>query len=171
MGSAVPVYSKQISPMTLTMATSSVSPSSSVHCQGEAQPAVDQFATCCHGQLQQLCRPAIRKATLKCKTCCKHSVIIADGPQQKYAATLLNEVCGEVGCQFVLGMGDNFYPCGADAFDSGLNRFVSGEQSQASPSCVGGAVVCCWQTIRHLSQGWTKCARAPFTAPCMQTPS
>jgi len=51
----------------------------------------------------------------------------ADGPQQKYAATLLNEVCGEEGCQFIVGMGDNFYPCGADAFESGLNRFASGE--------------------------------------------
>ena len=47
---------------------------------------------------------------------------IADGPQQRMAATLLNEVCGEAGCQFVLGMGDNFYPCGADASESGLNR-------------------------------------------------
>ena len=108
----------------------------------------------------------IMKAIPKCRAYLKHSLftlnpkhftlnpkhftlnpknsLTADGPQQKYAATLINEVCGEVGCQFVLGMGDNFYPCGADAFDSGLNRFVSGEQSQASPSCVDGAVVCFW---------------------------
>jgi UDP-2,3-diacylglucosamine pyrophosphatase LpxH len=62
---------------------------------------------------------------------------IIDGPQQKYAATLLNEVCGEEGCQFIVGMGDNFYPCGADAFESGLNRFASDwqdvYQTTASP--------------------------------------
>lgn len=31
--------------------------------------------------------------------------------QQLAAATLLDEVCGQRGCQFISGMGDNFYPC------------------------------------------------------------
>ncbi|KAK9807246.1 hypothetical protein WJX73_002125 [Symbiochloris irregularis] len=54
---------------------------------------------------------------------------VLDGPQQRYAASLLNEVCGSAGCQFVLGMGDNFYPCGADSLESGLNRFTSDWQN------------------------------------------
>ena len=32
----------------------------------------------------------------------------ADGPQQKLAATLLNDVFGMEGCQFILGMGDKY---------------------------------------------------------------
>ena len=31
--------------------------------------------------------------------------------QQLLAASLLDEVCGKVGCSFIAGMGDNFYPC------------------------------------------------------------
>lgn len=53
-----------------------------------------------------------------------------DGPQQLAAASLMDEVCGKVGCQAVLGMGDNFYPCGADDPDTtNLNRFQSDWQN------------------------------------------
>ena len=31
--------------------------------------------------------------------------------QQLLAASLLDEVCGKVDCSFIVGMGDNFYPC------------------------------------------------------------
>jgi hypothetical protein len=33
-----------------------------------------------------------------------------DGPQQKLAASLMNTVCGQKGCQAVLGMRENLYP-------------------------------------------------------------
>ena len=51
------------------------------------------------------------------------SVFAADAPQQILAAALMNEVCGKAKCDAVIGLGDNFYPCGADdPKTSGLNR-------------------------------------------------
>ena len=38
----------------------------------------------------------------------KRSSDVTDGPAQKLAAANLDAICGQVGCQFVLGMGDNF---------------------------------------------------------------
>lgn len=45
-------------------------------------------------------------------TACTSLVMFAGyAEQQLAAATLLDEVCGQRGCQFISGMGDNFYPC------------------------------------------------------------